>query len=105
MATQLQSIKERLQFVGDELKFAADKQGEVTKEHVRVAIEHAEATRMELEARLKEKHAEDKVRLEGMVQNLHEASRHAKAAIESKGAEFQDHIKKSIAAAKAAQEQ
>jgi len=105
MATQVQTIKARLQVVRDELKAAADKQGEAAKAHVRAAIDHAQATRTELEAKLKDKQTEDHVRLETSLENLKEASRHAKAAIDAKDAEFQDHIKKSIAAAKSALEE
>ncbi|MBV8432700.1 MAG: hypothetical protein JO029_00295 [Candidatus Eremiobacteraeota bacterium] len=91
-----------MQFVRDELKAAADKQGEQAKEHIRVAIDHAEATRREVEANLKEQHAKNKVQLESVAEHLTEATRQAKAAIDAKGSQFEEHLKKSLAAAKAA---
>ena len=104
MATQTQTIKERLQEVHDELKAAAAKQGEEANERIRKAVAHAEATRTDVQARLKEQKAYNEERLEEALEHLDRTTRQAKAAMEAKGAEAQEHLKKSIASAKAALE-
>jgi F0F1-type ATP synthase membrane subunit b/b' len=104
MAMQTQTIKERLQSVHDELKAAAAKHGEEANERIRNAVAHAEATRTELQARLKDEKAHNEERFKASLEHLDKATHQARAAMEARGAEAQEHLKKSIASAKAALE-
>jgi len=51
---------------------------------------------------IREQNAADKVQLETTAQHLRETTRLARAAMDAKGAEIHEHLKKSIASAKAA---
>ena len=98
MSMQTETIKERLQFILDELKVAADRRGEVAKEHIRTAVAHAEATRIELQKRLQEQDTQQRARLQATIEHLQEVARRAKAAMDAKDVQFH----KSIASVKAA---
>ena len=102
MSMQTETIKERLQFILDELKVAADRRGEVAKEHIRTAVAHAEATRMELQKRLQEQDTQQRAQLQATIEHLQEVARRAKAAMDAKDVQFQESIDKSIASVKAA---
>lgn len=101
---QTKTVKDQLQSVYDELKTAATKHGEEAKGLIRTAYAHAQETKDEIQAKLKEQNVLDKLHLETTLKHLLEVSHTAKAAIDAKGEQVEKHLKESIAAAKAALE-
>ena len=64
----------------------------------RTAIAHAEAICSDLHARIKEQKAYKEESMEEVLEDLDKAMRHAKAAMDPKGAQFGEHLRKGIAA-------
>lgn len=90
---QTQTAKEHLKALHDELRTAAEKRQEAAK-----------SAKTELEVKLNSGNVRDKANVQQALERLEEAAAAAKSAADAKGAEVQEYLKQSVAAAKAALE-
>lgn len=99
---QTADAKTHLKALNDQLKAAAAAGDQKAKEHIAAALSHAQAAKAELQANLETKRASNAASLQKSLAKLDEATTAAKDALNAKGAEANDRLKASIAAAKAA---
>jgi hypothetical protein len=99
---QTTSAKDHLKALNDQLKAAAAARDEEAKAHITAALSHAQAAKAELQAKLQVDHTNGAANLHKTLGKLDEATAAAKSALDSKGAQVQDHLKASVAAVQAA---